>query len=242
MTFKIWRGPGGGRAGAAAVAVTSVSFVLSPLFSAGFRGFTPAQFPVLAERWPVQPAGWAFSIWGLIYLALLAGAALGWLRHAEDADWRPMRLPLALSLGLGTFWIALANRAPVLATALILFMAAFALAAFLRAPRAGAALWPAGLYAGWLVAASAVAVAVVLSGHGVLGAQASAYLALAVTLGLGARLIWLRPAPGFALALIWALFGITMANRAPLNLPVAALAGLGGLALAGLWLWRARAR
>ena len=87
----------------------AVLFALSPLASDGFNGFTPDQFPVVQHRWPVQPAGWAFSIWGLIYLWLIAGSVWGLLKAPYDPEWQRMRRPLLVSLTVGTFWIAAAN-------------------------------------------------------------------------------------------------------------------------------------
>ena len=174
------------RALAVLVAVLTVAFALSPAFTAGFAGFEKGQFPVVLDHWPAQPAGWAFSIWGAIYLWLAASAGYGLLRRAEDAGWHAARLPLAVSLGVGVPWIAVANAAPVAATAMILVMAGFAIAAMLRAPAqdAGWLGWPVGLYAGWLTAASGVAVAVVLSGHGILGAIPAALVLLALVLAV----------------------------------------------------------
>lgn len=215
------------------VLVLTLSFVLSPLANPGFNGFTPEQFPVVVEDWPVQPVGWAFSIWGLIYLGLLAHAVYGLVRARHDADWAPMRLPLALSLGVGTFWLAVAQIAPLAATAMIVFMTAFAIAALLRAPQNRWACGPVGLYAGWLTAATGVAIAVVLGGYGVLSAQVAALGALVGVAALALGVLALRPGSwAYALGVGWALMGIIVANAQPLNLPVAGLAGAGILALA----------
>lgn len=228
------------RALAVLVAVLTVAFALSPAFTAGFAGFEKGQFPVVLDHWPAQPAGWAFSIWGAIYLWLAASAGYGLLRRAEDAGWHAARLPLAVSLGVGVPWIAVANAAPVAATAMILVMAGFAIAAMLRAPAqdAGWQGWPVGLYAGWLTAASGVAVAVVLSGHGILGAIPAALVLLALVLAVALAVQTARPGiPSYGVAVGWALTGIAVANlgaetRAP-YWPVAALAlaGLAALAL-----------
>lgn len=228
------------RALAVLVAVLTVAFALSPAFTAGFAGFEKGQFPVVLDHWPAQPAGWAFSIWGAIYLWLAASAGYGLLRRAEDAGWHAARLPLAVSLGVGVPWIAVANAAPVAATAMILVMAGFAIAAMLRAPAqdAGWLGWPVGLYAGWLTAASGVAVAVVLSGHGILGAIPAALVLLALVLAVALAVQTARPGiPSYGVAVGWALTGIAVANlgaetRAP-YWPVAALAlaGLAALAL-----------
>lgn len=219
----------------------TVTFVLSPLFSNGFSGFTPSQFPLVQDHWPVQPVPWAFSIWGVIYVLLFASAVTGALRHATDPDWRPMRGPLAVSLGIGTFWIAVANRQPVIATAMIIYMAAAAVVAMLRAPRSPLALGAAGLYAGWLTAASGVAIAVVLGGYGVISAQVAAILSILVVIVFAGAVQWHRPsAIAYSLGVGWALMGIIVANLSPANLPVVGLAALGIATLATIVLLRRR--
>ena len=56
------------------VLTAAIAFAVSPLMVPGFNGFEPGQFPVPQEDPPAQPAGWAFSIWLLIYVWLIAGA------------------------------------------------------------------------------------------------------------------------------------------------------------------------
>lgn len=226
------------------VLALALGFALSPLFSDGFNGFTPQQFPVVEQRWPVQPAGWAFSIWGLIYAWLIAGAGFGLWRRARDPEWQAMRGPLAASLLIGCFWIAVANRQPVIATAMILAMLAGALAAFLRSGTND--VWwqrrPVALYAGWLTAASGVATAVVAGGYGLVSSQMAAMIALVAVLALALWVQARRPQEwAYPLAVGWALTGVIAANLAPANAPVLALAGLGILALTGQYIWRGRA-
>jgi hypothetical protein len=148
------------------VMIATVAFALSPLATIGFSGFTPEQFPIPQIDPPVQPAGYAFSIWGVIYLWLIVGAGFGLLRAADDPDWRSMRPPLAISLIIGTFWIAAANSSPVLATVMILAMAVSATMAMLRAgnSRPWLQVRPVALYAGWLTAATGVAIGLLLGG------------------------------------------------------------------------------
>lgn len=197
------------------VAALALAFAASPLLSAGFAGFTRDQFPVVLARWPAQPAGWAFSIWGVIYLWLMAGAGFGLLARAGDAGWQAARPALALSLGVGVFWIPVANLAPVAAVAMILVMAGAAIAALLRAGH-GDRWWlagPLGLYAGWLTAASGVALAVVLPGYGLLGAHVAALLSLGAALVVAWIVQGRRPQDlSYPLAVIWALIGIGLAN------------------------------
>jgi len=61
------------------------AFVVAPFASSGFGGFDPNLFPIPQDRPPVQPAGYAFAIWGPIYLALLAHAAYGLFARGDDA-------------------------------------------------------------------------------------------------------------------------------------------------------------
>ena len=213
----------------------SVAFAASPFLSNGFGGFTRDQFPVQLDHWPAQPAGWAFSIWGVIYAWLIIGAAFGLWRRADRDNWQVSRPALALSLGIGVFWIAAANTAPLLATGMILIMAITAIYAMLRSGTGDP--WtlsgPIGLYAGWLTAASGVAVAVDLSGYGILGAQTAALLALSLVLIVGLAIQTLRPALyAYPAAIVWALIGVVAANFSAEYWPSAALAALGIAAFA----------
>ncbi|WP_415184332.1 TspO/MBR family protein [Phaeovulum sp.] len=196
--------------------VAALAFAIAPVFATSFRGYDQGAFPVPVMDPPIQPAGWAFSIWGVIYLLLLVHAAYGLWRHADDAQWRAPRGPLILSLALGAPWLEVAQRAPNLATVQIWLMWGFAILAMSRLPKHPAP-WllrlPIALYAGWLTAASGVATGVVLIGQGWLPPMAAtlSMLVLIAALALFA-IIRLRPSVGYAGAVIWALFGIIAAN------------------------------
>jgi hypothetical protein len=217
------------------VLVAAVAFVMSPLVSNPFSGFDPAQFPVPVENPPIQPAGWAFSIWGVIYLWLLASAGYGLFRRDTDSGWDATRWPLFASLAVGASWLAVANTAPVLATVLIWVMLVGALLALRAAPARDRAwlAWPLGLYAGWLTAASCVALANVAAGYGLGGAMTLSWAGLVLALVLATVVALGRAAPTYPLAVGWALAGVAVANLAPA--PVFAAAAGAGL-LAMLWL------
>ncbi|OIQ31487.1 MAG: hypothetical protein BM562_07945 [Alphaproteobacteria bacterium MedPE-SWcel] len=216
------------------VLIATLAFAVSPLLSAGFNGFTPDQFPVVQPDPPVQPAGFAFSIWGVIYLWLILSAGYGVLRAADAPDWQAMRPPLAISLIIGSFWIAAANAAPVLATVMIVAMAAAAILAMLRAGHEQPWLLarPIAVFAGWLTAASGVAIGVLLGGYGVLSAQTAAITCLLGVLSVAVAVQSARPREwGYPAAIAWALFGVIFANLSGPNLPVIMLAALGIAAL-----------
>lgn len=221
------------------VLALALAFALAPSFTGGFAGYTAEQLPHPQPDPPIQPAGWAFSIWGLIYLWLVLGAGYGAWAAPRGRNWHRMRQPLAASLALGVFWLPVANAAPVAATVMILLMAASAIAAVLRADIRDR-VWkrgPVGLYAGWLTAASGVSLSIVLPGFGLMGAQAAAILCLALVLAVALSVQTLRPtAWTYPAAVCWALFAVLVSQ--PDSGGSTLITGLGAL---GLLLLTARA-
>lgn len=219
---------------AIAVLLLSVLFAVSPWFSSNFAGYSPDQFPSVETFWPVQPAGWAFGIWGLIYLWLIVGAAWGLWKAPQERDWQRMRRPLAISLLLGCFWIAAANASPVWATVMIFVMAVTAILSMLRAGNQDPwwQLRPVALYAGWLTAATGVGTGVVLGGYEILSHQIAALVMLVVVLVAALSVQALRPdAWAYPAAIIWALSGVIAANWPSQNSSVIGVATLGILLL-----------
>ncbi|MFT6676781.1 MAG: hypothetical protein ACJAVM_002986 [Sulfitobacter sp.] len=211
----------------------SLSFAAAPFLVKDFAGFDPNLFPIPQDNPPVQPAGYAFGIWGLIYLWLVLGMAWGILRALRDGQWHDMRLPLCLSLALGTGWLSVALLSPIWAALLIWLMLLTALAALFLAPvndRTWAA-WPVGLYAGWLSAASCVSLGLLAAGYGWMDQTTAAlvFVGLAIVIG-GLVQGALARAPTYGIAVIWALVALVVANinSAPL---VAYVAGGGALLL-----------
>ncbi len=224
------------------ILTAALAFALSPLLNDGFNGFAPNKFPIPQDDPPAQPAGYAFAIWGVVYVWLIAGAGFGLLQRAEAPGWDQSRWPLLVSLTVGAAWIPVAQMSPVWATVLIWVMLISALIALLLAGREDR-IWlrtPIALYAGWLTAASCVALALVLAGHGILSGQVAALLSIGLALVL-AMAVQIRRAdtPEYALAVVWALTGIIVANITPPNIAVLSLCGAGIAALT-LTLRRAR--
>ena len=221
------------------VAVATVSFVLSPLLTRGFSGFDPDAFPIPQVAPPVQPAGYAFGIWGLIYLWLLLHAGFGLFLRASDAGWDAGRWPLFVSLGVGTGWIAVANTDPIWATVLIWVMLAGALVSLWFAPHRERwlAQAPIAIYAGWLTAASWVSIGLMLGGYGVTGEVAAAVITLPLAVGFAALVqIMLARAPEYGATVIWALVAVVVANLGDgFFLPALGILGIIVMALA---MWR----
>jgi hypothetical protein len=222
------------RAPALIVVLLTLAFVLSPFWVPGFGGFDPDQFPIPQIDPPVQPEGYAFAIWGVIYVWLLGGAAFGLLRRHDAVDWAAMRPALALSMAVGAMWLPVAVRSPVWATILIWVMLISALIALMRTPRADT-LWaalPLGLYAGWLSAASFVALGLMAAGYGFATQATAAWVCVGLASGLAFMVQWrLRRAPTYGIAVIWALVAVAVQNGFELG-GVASLAILGAALLA----------
>jgi len=229
----------GAKLKAVLVLVATVAFVLSPLLTQPFTGFDPTQMPVTVDNPPIQPAGYAFSIWGVIYLWLLVSAGFGLFRRDTAPDWDAGRWGLFASLAIGASWISVALIAPVTATVLIWLMLAGALWALLRQPARDRAwnAWPIGLYAGWLTAAACVALGSVLMGYGIGSPIAVSWVMLLLAILLSAPLTLRLRTPTYPIAVAWALVGIVVANGAT---ALGLAAGLGAAALLFLAVRQAR--
>lgn len=213
--------------------VITVAFAAAPFLSGEFSGFTADQLPVPQIDPPIQPAGYAFAIWGPIYLSLVVSAIYGALYRADDPVWNAVRLPLCVSLGVGVPWLLIAQVSAIWASVTIVVMAAGAIVALNRT--ALTERWwlrgPIALYAGWLTAASFVSLCTTLAGYDILlngyhWAFVGILGALAVAIATYAR----TAAPLYLGAVIWALIGICV-NNGMENFLVTALALTGMVVL-----------
>ena len=215
------------------IVALSLAFAAAPLFSGDFRGFSAEQLPVPQIDPPVQPAGYAFAIWGPIYAWLVASAIFGVLRRTTDPDWTAARVPLGISLCVGIPWLVIAQISAIWATITIFVMAASAIAALHRTPVRDR-WWlraPIALYAGWLTAASFVSLATTLAGYGILfDAYGWAFAGIAGALIVAIATYRRTAAPVYFASIIWALVGIMAANGMT-NFLVTALAITGIIVL-----------
>ena len=223
------------KANALILAVVTVAFGLAPILGPAFSGYDPGLLPVRIDRPSIQPAGYAFAIWSVIYLWLFLHAGFGLVKRTHSPAWDRVRWPLTLAVAIGTVWQAIALQSVIWGTVTIWIMAAGAIAAFLRADPV-ADRWllsgPTAIFAGWLSAASAVSTGVLIAGYGWLSDTAAAAAMLALVLAIAVTVQMRRPRmPVYGLTVIWALVGVIVANRAD-NLTVAALAATGIVVMA----------
>ncbi|WP_102109265.1 hypothetical protein [Kandeliimicrobium roseum] len=223
--------------------VVTLAFAVSPFLNPEFGGFDPDRFPIPQTDPPVQPAGYAFAIWGPIYLWLIAHAVFGLWKRREVPAWDEMRLPLTVSLAVGAAWLPVALVNPLAATVMIFVMLASALAAYLRAPRADRwwAEAPVGLYTGWLTAASFVSLGLTLAGWGLVSGPVAAWVCLLAALASAALVLRLRPGLAYGAAVTWALVAVAVQNLGS-DIALVLLALAGAALIAGLTLKGALAR
>ncbi|SLN55173.1 hypothetical protein [Roseisalinus antarcticus] len=215
---------------AIATLILSVTFAGAPLITPPFAGFDGAQLPIPQDSPPIEPAGYAFGIWGLIYLWLLVSAVFGLRKREDDPAWEAPRAWLVPSLLLGTPWLWVAGQSAIWATVMIVAMAATAVMALKAAP------WfdrwtlqaPLGIYAGWLTAASFVSLGSTLAGYGILfDATGWAYVGIVIALVTAIAIQdWLEKAPEYGLTVTWALIAVIVQNGSDkLALSIIAAAG-----------------
>lgn len=220
-----------------ALLLAILAMVAAPALTPAFMGYDPATFPVRIERPAIQPAGYAFSIWGLIYLWLLAHAAFGLFKRRNDPAFRRPALPLLVSGLLGSVWLAIASSAPITATFVILVMGGLAMLAYLRADQTQDR-WllaaPLAIYAGWLTAACGVSVGVILAGYGLLSNTGAALLMLTVVIAVALFVQARHPKmPVYGATVVWAAIGVVLANWA--DTQTVALTAAGGAVIVALW-------
>ena len=217
----------------------TLAFGVAPFVTPPFTGYDPGLFPVQIVRPSIQPAGYAFAIWSVIYLWLIAHAVYGLWKRGENAAWDVVRLPLALAVAVGAVWLSIAGVSAIWGTVTIWIMAGAAILAFLRADPA-IDRWmlsaPTAIFAGWLSAASAVSTGVMIAGYGWLSDTGAAAAMLAVVMGIAVTIQMRRPAmPIYGLTVIWALVGVIVANSSA-N-PIVAILAASGIVVMAVTLW-----
>jgi hypothetical protein len=223
--------------------VVTIAFGVAPFVTPPFTGYDPTLFPVEIGRPAIQPAGYAFSIWSVIYLWLILHAVYGVWQRADHPAWAPARMPLTVAIAVGVVWLWIAGQSAIWGTATIWIMAIAALVAFLRAPTEPDR-WrlsgPLAIFAGWLTAAAAVSTGVLIAGYGLLSNSASALAMLALVLGLALVVQRRKPRmPVYGLTVVWALGGVIAVNLGDNAVVAGAAAAGAGVMLGALaWIWR----
>ncbi|WP_043871509.1 hypothetical protein [Celeribacter indicus] len=197
--------------------VAALAFaVAGPLLAPDFRGYRPHDFPVPQLNAPIQPARYAFAIWGVIYVWLVVSTGFGLLRRHSAEDWDAHRWPLIAALVIGTPWLTVATLSPLLATIMIFVMLVCALVALEKSPVLDPwlARAPIALFAGWLTAAAFVSLSLIGSGYKIIYGQIGwAYFGMLGALIFAVVGCRMRPdAPLYPVGVAWGLLGIAVNN------------------------------
>jgi hypothetical protein len=188
-------------------------------------GLTAAEFSRQGDS-TLRVAGYAFSIWGVIYAGLLAYAVRRMAaRRGSPLDAAVDGALAAASLGCG-LWIVAAGLNLRWATVLVIGSAlAAALFGLSRLRRTGASLgwvdratvlWPLALLGGWLTVASMVNVLTVLTAEGLItasSAQPAAILGVLAAAAVSLAVLWTTRCLSYALPVAWGLVGAFVAER-----------------------------
>jgi cbb3-type cytochrome oxidase subunit 3 len=201
------------------------------------------------------PAGYAFAIWGLIYLLLILFVAYqwyAWRKHRQERELQQTGLWFALAnLANGSWIVAWLNESIGISVLLmlVLLVSLLVLTARLRLEVWDPPLrivvfvwWPMVVYLGWIIVASAANVAAWLVSIGWSGAFMSAstltILFIAVATVIYLILVLNRNMREAALVGIWAFIAIAVRQRQEHG-DIALAALIGALVLLAVTAWHA---
>jgi len=231
------------------LAATVFAIVSGQLQVLGNIGQSPAEFAADSDS-TLRVVGWAFAIWGLIYLGLVAYAIRQVLPQTGESEMiNRFGWPSILGLlGIGV-WIWAAAADAELATILLIFGSLIVLvvpllanAALIRSLSAGdrdrwLVAWPLGALAGWLTIASPVNLLTVVTGNGdlptALAPTAWALFAVAIVSAFTLLVTWRTRLLAYPLPVAWGLLGVFVAEQARGNGTLAAGALVASLIVLG---------
>jgi hypothetical protein len=185
----------------------------------------PETIPTRSARFttPVVPVGWAFAIWGLIFLACLGFSVWHALpAHLDDPLLRTLGWLAAAVFAINIAWEYHVPTRDIDETSVVLIVLALVvlLAALWRldgAAMAGIERWlvraPFELFAGWISAATFVNLSSALRRRGLVVGTGASLALIAGALLLSGAVAALSGSLIYALVTAWALFGIAVANR-----------------------------
>jgi len=218
------------------IVATIATIVFNALAATGYvNGITPA---AISAKYPtvLTPAGYAFSIWTLIYLGLLA-FSVNQALPANAVRYRPIRSLYILSCLLNCTWIYFWHREQI-AVCLVIILLLCGTLVFVRYRLMGfdstGDIWlakaPIGVYAGWVTAASTVNLLVLLANLklGYSGAGENVIGIVLIAVATGAAIVARAALRDyfFPLAVAWALTAIAVKQSGNTTIVVATAVGV----------------
>lgn len=187
----------------------------------------------------LRAEGYAFAIWGVIYLGMIAYAVWQVLPSTRETPaLKDIAWPSVVAMAGCALWIAASAIDAKALTVLIIVTSAATLIAGLRSASAhrrelskvGRFLifWPLGLLAGWLTIASAINILTVATAWGWITpqmARPAGLIGIVVVLLIGGNVVWRLRHLAYGLPISWGLVAVWVAERD--QKPQVALAALG---------------
>jgi len=178
----------------------------------------------------ITPAGYAFSIWGIIFLGLIGFVVFQWVQFAkgkETPEHEKAGFWFALSCIFNGFWTYIFLKEWILLSVLVILGLLFCLVKLLyvyrnatyNAPLGKIAFqwWPISLYIGWVILATVLNISCYLVSLGFNGGPLSASSWSAIVLIVAAiiycALAIRRNVLVASLSGIWGLYGIIVASK-----------------------------
>ena len=232
-----------------ALVVLAVGFAVSAPLSQALLGWGIDQREFSASgNETLRAAGYAFSIWSLIYAGLIAHAVAQLMDHSRrEALFVALSPSIASIAGCGAWIIASGFDARWASVAIILVSAAAAVWALMRVRDVPKSLkdhlfsvWPMALLGGWLLIASAINVLTVMTAEGLIGPETRMGFALGgiVTVtGLAIAVMRAGVSVAYGLPVAWGFVAVFVAERG--DQPTAAFAALAAAAVvltASVWI------
>ncbi|MGL4728014.1 MAG: hypothetical protein ACRCWO_04590 [Bosea sp. (in: a-proteobacteria)] len=233
------------------VLIAALVQIMAPAIINPFSGGQNALRANVASQ--IEPAGYAFAIWGPIYLLAVAYSIwqLSPAGRADPLSWRIAPFAIVLYSG-STLWLAAVKYGPIWASIPILaIMTICACAALImatsRSTQSASRWWlvvlPFGFYAGWITCAIFVNIAEVAPTYGFnrFGLTVPAYAALsliAATLLASTMLLLTKGELAYGATVVWALVAIMVAGwQRDVAAIVVTTTACGMMAILALSLW-----
>jgi hypothetical protein len=224
--------------------IASVAFAIFAPASQALVGWglSAAEFSASGNQ-TLRAAGYAFSMWGLLYAGMATYAVYQALPASNGSEVRErLAWPSIVAIAGCGAWICASALDWRWATVAIIVTAAAALTLGLvksAHPAAAAGmrdrlliLWPLAALAGWLTVASAINILTVLTAEGLIDGDTALVAGLSgIAVVLAVALLVLRATrmPAYGLPIAWGLVAVWVAERA--DNATAALAALGAAIL-----------
>lgn len=202
------------------IAATIGMIILNWLAATGILGGVDTG--AISDKYPthITPAGFAFAIWSVIYLGVIAFSIYQALPSNAE-KFRGLRRYYILSCAANGAWLYLWSQEMMivsLATIIILLISLAVINIKLRATETHSEYWlakvPFGLYFGWVTAATILNATITLVSVGVSFSETTTKIIgaalMLIAAALGAFVRWKLKSYSFPLAVAWALTAIAV--------------------------------